>query len=111
MKAMSQSLYLIVAAVVILVTAIVILAIFFNIIPLATGITEASSICQTEASVSCASFGQMPTTWNVQNRDVSVDGTVSKMSCSQIVKKKTGKECKCNKDKKVLEGCVTTTDN
>ena len=86
MKAMSQTLYLVVAAIVILVTAVVVLAIFFNVIPLATGLTEASSICQTEATMSCATYGKMPPTWNIQNRKVvDKDGITKDMSCAQVM--------------------------
>jgi hypothetical protein len=87
MKAMSHTLYLTVAAIVILVTAVVILAIFLNVIPMATGLTEATSICQTEATMSCAAYGRMPPTWNIQNREVKEGETTSKMSCSQILER------------------------
>lgn len=108
MKAMSNTLYLVVAAVVILVTAVVVLAIFFQGVTPATGITSAKSLCMTEATMSCATYGKMPPTWNIQNRKVTENGKTVDMSCSQVMLRSGLKtDCTCDEEKKTLEGCVT----
>lgn len=101
MKVMSNTLYLVVAAVVIVVTAVVVLAIFLNVIPIATGLTEAKAICQTQAVTACSTFGELPPTWNVQSMNViGADGKVNKQSCKQIV----AGPCECKKEEKKLIG-------
>jgi nitrate/TMAO reductase-like tetraheme cytochrome c subunit len=86
MKAMTHTLYLVVAAIVMLITAVVVLVIFQLGVQPAVGLTGASSICQTEATMSCAAYGKMPPTWNIQNRKVvDKDGVTRDMSCAQIM--------------------------
>ena len=104
MKAMSQTLYLVVAAMVILITAVVVLVIFFQGMAPATGFAEASALCQTKLSVSCTTFGENPPDWNVQN--VKVRDSAQKLvttSCSVLVT-----ECTCDKEKKVITGDCKT---
>ena len=84
MKAMSTTLTLVVVAIVILITAVIVLTIFWQGVTPAVGLTEAKSICQTQATVSCATFNKMPPTWNVENMKVTVDGKTSTMSCSKV---------------------------
>lgn len=96
MKGMSQTLYLVVAAMVILVTAVVVIAIFFRGVGPATGIAEAKALCMTQATTACLTFDQMPPIWNVQN--IKVTGETSEQSCAQVV----GVSCTCNENK--LEG-------
>lgn len=84
MKAMSHTLYLVVAAIVILVTALVVLTIFWQGVTPAMGIAEAKSICQTQAVTSCTTFGQMPPTWHVENMKVLEGGKAVTTSCSNV---------------------------
>ena len=94
MKAMSQTLYILVAAIIILVTAVVIISVFLQGVGPAVGLTEAKSLCQTQLATSCATFGQVPATWSVQN--VNIDG--EEKSCAQIT------NCGCNPDTKTMTG-------
>jgi hypothetical protein len=80
MKGMSQTLYILVAAIIIVVTAVVIITVFIQGVQPAIGLSEAKSLCQTELAVSCSTFGQVPATWNVQSKNV--DGGYQ--SCAQI---------------------------
>ena len=84
MKAMSHTLYLVVAAIVILVTAVVVIAIFFQGITPAMGLTEAKSLCLTQATMSCATYCKMPPTWNIPNVKVTVGGKTETKACSAI---------------------------
>ena len=103
---MSNTMYLVVAAIVIMVTAVVVIAIFLSVVPMATSLTQASSICVTSLEVSCRTFGQNPPNWNVQTIDVTVGTTTTKKSCAQIVNDALG-GCSCDPTKKVLTGgCV-----
>lgn len=81
MKAMSQTMYLVVAAIIIMVTAVVVIAIFWQGITPAIGLTEAASLCQTQATISCTSMNQMPPTWYVQNMKT----TRGTLSCADLV--------------------------
>ena len=80
MKAMSQTIYIVVAAVVIIVTGILVLAIFQGALAPAVGLTEAASLCQTQATLSCNSMNQMPPTWNTKNMKTT-DGM---KSCAEL---------------------------
>ena len=102
MKAMTNTLYLAVAAIVILVTAVVVLAIFLPAVNIASSLTQASTICQTEYTTSCATFEQEPPTWNIQNKNVKDRETTKKMSCAEIIDKTLS--CVC--ENKVLK-CTT----
>ncbi len=84
MKAMSQTLYIVVAAIVILVTAVVVLVIFQLGMQPAVGLTEAKSLCLTQATLSCKTYNKMPPTWNVPNVKVTVGGKTETKACSAI---------------------------
>ena len=102
MKAMTSTLTLVVAAIVILVTAVVILVIFQHGITPAVGLTEAKSLCLTEATTTCTAFGQMPSNWNIPSKKVvTANGKTETQSCSQIVVS----GCNCIENK--LIGCGT----
>jgi hypothetical protein len=81
MKAMSQTLYIVVAAMVIMVTALVVLAIFFPAMVPAASLADAKNLCLTKATSACAAFNTMPPDWNVVNVDVREGGTTTKNSC------------------------------
>ncbi|MCK4714806.1 MAG: hypothetical protein KAT35_04470, partial [Candidatus Aenigmarchaeota archaeon] len=85
---------------VILVTAVVVLAIFFPAVNLASNLTQAKVLCQTEYTTSCATFDQKPPTWNIQNKDVKQGETTRKMSCEQILHEN---KISCDCDNKVLK--------
>lgn len=107
MKAMSQTMYLVVAAIIIMVTAVVVIAIFWQGVTPAIGLTEAKSLCLTQATTSCTTMNQMPPTWNVPNVKV-IEGTKTEtISCLQVISKEGLSTCTCNNNK--LEGCVATT--
>ena len=105
---MSQTLYLVVAALVILVTALVVLAIFFQGVTPAMGIAEAKSICQTQAVTACSTFGQLPPTWSVQNMRVVKDGKSEDKSCSQIMSDSGYGTCSCSDKKEFTCGVQGT---
>jgi hypothetical protein len=65
MKAVSMTIYLIVAAVVILITALVILTIFGTGIQPIVDITQAKSICIQQGTITCKTTGKLPPTWEI----------------------------------------------
>jgi hypothetical protein len=78
-----MTLTIIVVAVVILVTALVILTIFGTSIGGVVPITQAKSICDTQAYASCQSFQTMPSTWGVTNMNVAQpNGGFEPQSCA-----------------------------
>lgn len=69
-KGMSDTLAVVVAAIVILITALVIITIFSGSISPVGGIVEARSNCKIQAQTSCAAAGQLPETWNTPTHRV-----------------------------------------
>jgi hypothetical protein len=84
MKAMSHTLYLVVAAVVILVTALIVIVIFQLGVQPAVGLTEAKSLCLTQATLSCKTYNQMPPNWNIPNVKVTTSSGTETKACSAI---------------------------
>ena len=85
---------------VILVTAIVILTMFWKGVAPATGLTDARSLCMTQLSTSCSMTGREPPTWNIQNIRVTENGRTYTTSCSVAAP-----GCRCNPKTKKVEGC------
>jgi len=83
MKGLSQTIYLIVVAIVILIVALVLLTIFGGGIRQVASLTDARVQCGLEGSSSCAAIGSLPTTWNVVMWNVQSEGKT--MSCAQIM--------------------------
>ncbi len=84
MKALSEMLWIVAVSVVVIVVAIVLLAIFANVIPLFGSITEFQNYCTTKAIVTCP-LGYLPPDWTFE---VNVGGT--KTTCAE---KFAGKTC------------------
>lgn len=84
MKAMSQTLYIVVAAIVIMVTAIVVLAIFFPAMVPAAALADAKNLCLTKATSACAAFKTMPPDWNVVNVVVRTGDSSEIKSCAGL---------------------------
>ena len=80
LKGMTMTLTIIVAAVVILVTALVILTIFGSGIANVSSLAEAKVHCQTVGQASCSITGSVPPTWMA---NTVKQGNVMK-SCSEI---------------------------
>jgi hypothetical protein len=79
-KGMSQTLVIIVAAVVVLVTALILLTIFgTGMAPIST-LSEARNSCRLQGESICKSTGQLPPTWDLQT--IKVGGEL--LSCNQI---------------------------
>jgi disulfide bond formation protein DsbB len=83
MKAVSMTIYLIVAAVVILITALVILTIFGTGIQPIVDITTQRSICLQQGTISCQTTGELPPTWKIPMK-VNEGGKIVEKSCSEI---------------------------
>lgn len=81
MQGMSQTLYIIVAAVVILVSALVILTVFGSGINPLASISSAESSCMINAKSTCDLTGQLPMTW--ESNTVNDGGKPT--SCSEVL--------------------------
>jgi len=79
-KGLSQTLYLVIVAVVLLILALVLLTIFGGSMTTVSSLTEAGNLCRTQAMASCAATNNMPYNWNMNTVNV---GGVPK-SCSSI---------------------------
>jgi len=62
---MNIALTVVVAAIVILITALVVITIFGSGVTQVSGIAEARSLCQTQCQTSCQATGSKPITWGV----------------------------------------------
>jgi hypothetical protein len=82
MKGISTTLVIIITAVVVLVAALVVLSIFGGGIQPVVDITQARSVCLSEAAGTCSLTGQMPSTWNSPIKSVNVGGRTVAMACS-----------------------------
>ncbi|MBU0898660.1 MAG: hypothetical protein KKB03_04125 [Nanoarchaeota archaeon] len=82
MKGLSQTLYLVVVAVVILIVALVLLTIFGSGVGVITGLTQNTNLCITKATSSCTATGQMPVDWR---SSVLKDKDNKPTSCYNII--------------------------
>jgi len=90
MKGLSQTLYLVVVAVVILIVALVLLTIFGSGIGGIMQLTEAQSYCGTEGSTSCKASNNLPIDWNIPKYNVEDTGM---LSCKDIYNCNTCEDC------------------
>jgi len=97
MKAISTTIYIVVAAVVILVAALVVLTIFGGGIQPVVDVTQARSICIQQASATCTTLGELPPTWwqetfNIKGnpKSCSDNDVAGDCSCENRVLKCTG---------------------
>jgi hypothetical protein len=81
MKGMSQTLYIVVAAIVVLVAALVVITILAGGVQQVASITQAQALCQTSAAASCSTANAMPPTWN---SDTVRIGDGAPTSCSEV---------------------------
>jgi hypothetical protein len=82
---MNTSLELVVVAIILLVTALVILTIFGNSLIPVTDFASARSICYQSGASSCVLTGQLPGTWNSQNiRYKDTNGDTKTTSCATL---------------------------
>jgi len=95
MKGLSTTILIVVTAVVILVAALVMLTIFGGGIQNVTTITQAQSMCASEAAISCP-MGWPPATWNTPTKRVQGETTIR--TCDSLV------TCTCNAGQ--FSGCT-----
>lgn len=68
MKGLSETMYIIIAVIVILIVALVVLTIF-RIVPTGiSSIAEARSNCQITAQSTCVATGTLPSSWNFADK-------------------------------------------
>ncbi|MBU0898659.1 MAG: hypothetical protein KKB03_04120 [Nanoarchaeota archaeon] len=76
MKGLSQTLYLVVVAVVILIVALVLLTIFSVGLGGVVELSKAQGFCGTEGATSCKATGGLPVDWIVPKYNVEGTGLV-----------------------------------
>ena len=87
MKGISQTLYLIVVAVVLIVVALVLLTIFSGGIQTVVEFSEAQNLCSTTAGTSCKTGAGLPVDWTIPKHVVKDRGL---MSCKMIFDEVSG---------------------
>ncbi len=108
---MNTTLAVVVSAIVILVTALVVITIFSGGAGQIGSITNAQSICQTQGRSSCLSTGQLPLTWEIPTVSIPAsDGVNIMVSCSDERVTNCRETCEnCNYPKSETSGGSTTT--
>ncbi len=90
MKGLSETMYIIIAVIVILIVALVVLTIF-RVVPTGiSSIAEARSNCQITAQSTCAAIGTLPATWSSADKQtdqglLSCRDLLSTCACSNRV--------------------------
>lgn len=79
MKGLSETLWLVMVAVVIVIVALVILTIFMSVIPLFGSVTEFTNYCTTKGRTTCSSMNALPPDWDFE---VNVGG--EKKTCVSV---------------------------
>ena len=87
---MNITLTVVVAAIVILITALVVITIFGSGMTNVGTVAQAKSVCETQAKASCDSTGDCPITWNIPN--IRVAGKTDPVACSSS---DVGATCPC----------------
>ena len=83
-KGMTQTLQLVVAAIVVLIVALVLLTIFSGGIRQVATMTEARALCGTEGATTCATAGSLPVSWSVAMWYVQAEGRT--VSCLELMR-------------------------
>ena len=78
---MNTTLAVVVSAIVILITALVVITIFSGGMQQIGTISNARTLCETNYRTICMGTGQQPSTWGIGN--MNVNGAI--MSCSQVL--------------------------
>jgi len=82
---MNTTLAVVVSAIVILITALVVITIFSGGIGQVGTLTNAQSICDTQAASSCMSTKSMPITWKIPTVSIrNADGSSAPKACSEV---------------------------
>ncbi len=82
MKAVSQTLWIVITIVVIIVAALVVITVFSTGITQVTSLSEAESICSQWCASSCAAIGSEPINWNAKT--IKVGDTMKSCSDSDV---------------------------
>jgi hypothetical protein len=77
---MNITLTVVVAAIVILITALVVITIFGSGMTNVGTMAQAKAFCETQCRTTCEITGNPPTTWNVPN--VRIEGQTDPVPCS-----------------------------
>lgn len=83
MKGVSQTLWIIVGAIVVLVIGLVVITIFSTGIMNFSSITEATSYCAMQGKVSCDTTNNLPPIWTTANMRIA--GQDAQESCSSVL--------------------------
>ena len=87
---MNITLTVVVAAIVILITALVVITIFGGGMNQFGNIAQAKAYCESQCATSCQATGDIPITWDVPNVRIAGDDTLYACSSSEV-----GASCSC----------------
>jgi hypothetical protein len=90
MKGLSETMYIIIAVIVILIVALVVLTIFSNVPTSVSTIADARNNCRLTAESSCAATGTLPVTWSTPSH--RTDQGIIACSDSRLL----GPSCACD---------------
>jgi len=93
---MNTTLAVVVSAIVILITALVVITIFSGGITQVGTLSQAKTLCSTQFITMCQSTGQRPVTWDIKNMNVN----------GEIVSCATAASCKCSPAQPYVGTCT-----
>ena len=108
MKGISQTLMIIVTAIVVLVAALIVLSIFGQGIGPMLDITQARNVCIQEASATCQAVHTMPPTWDTATKTYNENGKTVTKTCKNIPGLGSC-DCKLEEGTYKLVGCTQSS--
>ncbi len=84
MKGVSQTLWIVIAVVVLLVAALVVLTIFGGGLTPVVEATQQTNICMQQLSLTCSTTGTVPPGWSSVKYTVKNGDEMSSKSCSEL---------------------------
>ncbi len=93
---MNTTLAVVVSAIVILITALVVITIFSSGITQVGTLSQAKTLCSTQYITMCQSTGQKPVTWDIKN--MNVNGVIQ--SCAEAAS-----SCTCTATQPYVGSC------
>lgn len=90
-KGMTDTLTIVVSAIIILIIALVLITIFSGSITPVASLGQAKNNCQIQGQTTCGSTGALPATWSIKS--LKVADTTELQSCLQLWKCETCASC------------------
>jgi hypothetical protein len=85
MRGITQTLWIVIALVVLIVAALVVLTIFSTGVQNVASLTQAKAVCGAQGRASCTAAGSLPITWGVPNIRIQENNGVYSCGSAQVL--------------------------